>query len=80
MGSDRFRKDPLDAHDKSANHPACVARNDRTNVPLKNTPIRKAVVHLQKEQVYLNIVKSHHIVIQMSSLYLFVCYFSSLIT
>ena len=65
MESDRFRKDPLYAHDKSANHASCVMRNDRTNVPLKNTPIRKAVVHLQKEQVYLNIVKSHNIVIQM---------------
>ena len=80
MGSDRFRKDPLYAQDKSANHIACVMRNDRTNVPLKNMPIRKAVVRLKKEQVYLNIVKSHHIVIQMSSLYLFVHYFSSLIT
>ena len=80
MGSDRFRKSPLYAHDKSANHAACVMRNDHTNVPVKNTPIRKAVVRLQKEQVYLNIVKSHHIVIQMSSFYLFVCYFSSLIT
>ena len=80
MGRNRFRKDPLYAHDKSVNRAACVMRNDRTNVNLKNTLIRKAVVCLQKEQVYLNIVKSHHIVIQMSSLYLFVCYFSSLIT
>ena len=81
MGSDRFRKDPLYAHDKSANHASCVMRNDRTNVPFQEyTPIRKAVIRLQKEQVYLNIVKSHHIVIQMSSLYLFVCYCSSLIT
>ena len=79
MERDRFRKDPLYVHDKSANHAACVMRNDRTNVPLKNTPIRKAVVRLQKEQVYLNIVRNHHIVIQMSNLYLFVCYFSSLI-
>ena len=74
MGSDLY------AHDKSANQAVCVMRNDRTNISLKNTPIRKAVVRLQKEQVYLNIVKSHHIVIQMSSLYLFVCYFSFLIT
>ena len=80
MGSDRFRKDPLYAHDKSANHAACLMRNDCMNVPPKNTPIRKAVVRLQKEQVYLNIVNSHHIVKQMSSLYSFVCYFSSLIT
>ena len=54
MGSDMFRKDPLYAHDNSANHTPCVMRNDRTNFPLKNMPIRKAVVRLQKEQVYLN--------------------------
>ena len=35
MGSDRFRKDHLYAHDKSANHASCVMRNDRTNVPFQ---------------------------------------------
>ena len=50
MGSDKFRKDPLYAHAKSAHHATCVMRNDRPNKPIKNTPIGKAVVHLQKEQ------------------------------
>ena len=53
MGSDRFRKNPLYAHDKSANHAGSVMRNDHMDIPLKNTPIRKAVVRLQKEQAGL---------------------------
>jgi len=44
MGSDKFGKDPLYAHAKSTNHVACVMRNDCMNIPLKNTPIGKAVV------------------------------------
>ena len=47
MGSDKFRKDPLYTHAKSA---TCVMRNDHSNKPIKDTPIGKAVVHLQKEQ------------------------------
>ena len=50
MGSDKFRKDPLYAHGKSANHAAYVMRNDRSNKPIKDTSIGKAVVRLQKEQ------------------------------
>lgn len=50
MGSDKFRKDPLYAHAKSANHAACVMRNDSSNKPIKDTPIGKAVVRLQQEQ------------------------------
>ena len=54
MGSDKFRKDPHYAlhyaHAKSAHHATCVMRNDRSNKPIKDTPIGKAVVRLQKEQ------------------------------
>ena len=50
IGSDKFRKDPLYAHAKSANNAACVMRNDRSKKPIKDTPIGKAVVRLQKEQ------------------------------
>ena len=50
MGSDKFRKDPLYARAKSARHVACVMRNDRSNKPIKDMPIGKAVVRLQKEQ------------------------------
>ena len=52
MGSDKFRKDPLYAHAKSTNHVACVTRNDCINIPIKDTPIGKAVVHSQKEQLH----------------------------
>lgn len=50
MGSDKFRKDPLYTHAKSTNHAACVMGNGHMNIPLKNTPIGKAVVHSQKEE------------------------------
>ena len=50
MGSDKFRKDPLYAHTKSVNHAACVMRNDSSNKPIKDTPVGKAMVRLQKEQ------------------------------
>ena len=50
MGSDKFRKDPLYAHAKSAHHATCVMRNDRSNKSIKDTPIGKAVVRLQKDQ------------------------------
>ena len=47
MGSDKFRKDPLYTHAKSA---TCVMRIDLPNKPIKDTPIGKAMVRLQKEQ------------------------------
>jgi len=50
MGSDKFRKDLLYAHAKSANHAACMMGNDRSNKPIKDRRIGKAVVCLQKEQ------------------------------
>ena len=52
MGSDKFRKDPLYTHAKSTHHATCtcVMRNDCSNKPIKDTPIGKAVVRLQKEQ------------------------------
>ena len=50
MGSNKFRKDPLYVHAKSANHAASVMRYDHSNKPIKDTPIGKAVVRLQKEQ------------------------------
>ena len=31
-------------------HCTCVMRNDRSNKPIKDMPIGKAMVHLQKEQ------------------------------
>ena len=50
MGSDKFRKDSLYTHAKSSHHATCAMRNDRSNKPIKDTPIGKAVVRLQKEQ------------------------------
>ena len=50
IGSNKFRTDPLYAHAKSANNAACVMRNDRSNKPIKDAPIGKAMVRLQKEQ------------------------------
>ena len=52
MGRDKFRKDLLYAHAKSAHHAACVMRNDHSNKPIKDTPIGKAVVRFQQEQHY----------------------------
>ena len=50
MGSHKFRKHPLYAHARSMNNAACVMRNDSSNKPIKDMPIAKAVVSLQKEQ------------------------------
>ena len=50
MGSDKFRKDPLYAHAKILHHAACVMRNDCSNKFIKEMPIGKAMVCLQKEQ------------------------------
>ena len=60
MGSDKFRKDPLYARAKSANHVACVIRNDSMNIPLKNTPIGKAVVHSQKKRKFIHNITQMH--------------------
>ena len=60
MGSDKFRKYPLYARDKSANHVACVMRNDGMNIPLKNTPIGKAVVRSQKKRKFIHNITQMH--------------------
>ena len=77
MGSDRFRKNPLYAHDKSANHAGSVMRNDHMDVPLKNTPIRKAVVHVQKEQagLFKHCEKSPHCNPNVKSLFVCLLFF-----
>ena len=60
MGSDTIRKDSFYARAKSANHAACVTRNDGMNTPLKNRPIGKAMVRLKKEQHLIKAQKSFH--------------------
>ena len=50
MESHKFRKHTLYAHARSTNHAPCVMRNDSSNKPIKDMPIGKAVVSLQKEQ------------------------------
>ena len=49
LGSVRFRKDPLYTHAKSVFHIPCVTRESSVNVPLKDTPLGKTVVPLEKE-------------------------------